>query len=127
MQTRNKQRGMTFWGMLFVLAVFAFVVFLIFKLFPVYMGDFKVKAAMDSLAKQQDVGSMGKPEIIVALQRRFDVDNIDHVDLKRDLTIEASGRGKIIRIHYEALVPMIANISLLAEFDHSREVRGVGQ
>jgi hypothetical protein len=127
MQLKGRQRGMTFWGLLFVLSVIAIVVFLIFKLFPVYMGDFKVKAALDSLVKQQDVATMGKPEIITSLDRRFDVDDIRHVDLKRDLTIEQQGRNKVIRIRYEAVVPMVSNISALVEFDHSREVRGSAQ
>lgn len=127
MQSKSRQRGMTFWGMLFVLSVIAVVMFLIFKLFPIYMGDFKVKSALDSLAKQQEIASMSKTDIAYALEKRFDVDDIRHVDLKRDLTIEQRGRARVVRIRYEAIVPMVANISALVEFDHSREVAGSGQ
>jgi hypothetical protein len=91
------------------------------------MGDFKVKSALDSLAKQQDIASMSKTEIAYSLEKRFDVDDITHVNLKQDLTIEARGKGRVVRIQYAAVVPMIANISALVEFDHSREVAGSGQ
>lgn len=127
MQSKSKQRGMTFWSMLFVLGVIAVAMFLIFKLFPVYMGDFKVKSALNSLAKQQDIASMSKTEIAYALEKRFDVDDIRNVDLKHNLTIEPRGKARVVRIHYEVLVPLVANISALVEFDHSREVAGSEQ
>jgi hypothetical protein len=127
MQSKSRQRGMTFWGLLFVLGVIAVVMFLIFKLFPVYMGDFKVKSALDSIAKNPDIATMGKADIVNSLQRRFDVDDISDVDLKQNLTIEPRGKGRAVRIRYDAVVPMVANISALIEFDHSREVAGSGQ
>lgn len=127
MQSKSRQRGMTFWGMLFVLGVIAVVMFLVFKLFPVYMGDFKVRSALDSLARQQDIASMSKTDIASALEKRFDIDDVRHVDLKRDLTIEPRGRSRVVRIRYEAIVPMVGNISALLEFDHSREVAGSEQ
>jgi hypothetical protein len=127
MQSKSRQRGMTFWGLLFVLGVIAVVMFLIFKLFPVYMGDFKVRSALDSLAKQQDIATMSKTDIAYSLEKRFDVDDIRHVNLKQDLTIEARGKGRVVRIQYAAVVPMVSNISALVEFDHSREVAGSGQ
>ncbi len=127
MVTKHTQRGMTFWSLLFVLAVIATVVFLTLKLFPAYLGDFKVKAALDSLARQPDVASMGKAEIINGLDKRFDIDDIKHVDLKKDLSIEQRGRNRVIRIQYEAVIPLVYNVSVLLEFDHSREVAGSGQ
>jgi hypothetical protein len=127
MQSTSRQRGMTFWGMLFVLGVIAVVMFLIFKLFPVYLGDFKVKAALDSLARQHDIATMSKTDIASALEKRFDIDDVRDVDLKRGLTIEPRGRARVVRIRYEVIVPIVANISALIEFDHAREVAGSEQ
>jgi len=126
MMVKN-QRGMTMWSLLFVLGVIAFIVFLVLKLLPVYLADMKVRGALDSVARQNDSGSMSKGEIIEGLAKRFDIDNIEHVDLSKDLTITARGRVRVIRIKYEAVVPMVANVSALLDFDHQREVRGSGQ
>ena len=115
------QRGMTMWGLLFVLGVLAFFLFLGFKLFPPYMTDFKVRSALDSLARQSNFGSMGKPEITEALSKRFDIDMVEGVDLSA-LSVETRGRLKVVRIRYERVIPMVANISALLEFDHEKQV-----
>ncbi len=123
MHNRHKQRGMTLWGMLFVMGVLAFFLFIFFKLFPPYMEDFKIKSALDSLARQEDAGRMSKGEAAEALRKRFEIDNIDSVKLDKDLTVEARGRMKIIRLRYENIIPIMGNLSILLEFDHSKEVR----
>jgi hypothetical protein len=124
MQRRQHQQGMTFWGLVFFLSVLAFVLFIGFKLFPAYMEDFKVKAALDSLARQPDIGAMSRADISSALEKRFDIDNIDSVKLAQALSVETRGRQKIIRIRYDNVIPIVANLSILLEFDHVKEVRG---
>ena len=116
------QQGMTFWGLLFVLGVIGFCVFIAFKLFPPYMEDFKIKSAFNNLVKQSDIGTMTRNEMIAALYRRFNIDNVDGIKLEKDLIVETKGRIKLIRLHYENVIPLVSNISLLLEFDHMKEV-----
>lgn len=124
MPQRRRQQGMTFWGLVFFLGVLAFTLFIGFKLFPPYMEDFKVKAALDGLARQSDIGTMSRADISSALEKRFDIDNIDAVKLAQDLSVETRGRQKIIRIRYDNIIPIVGNLSILLEFDHVKEVRG---
>lgn len=123
MHFRRQQRGMTFWGMLFVFGVLAFFLFIGFKLFPPYMEDFKVKAALDSLARQSDFSSMSRSDMANALSKRFDIDNIDTVRLDKDFVVETQGKLKRVRLRYESIVPVAGNLSLLLEFDHVKETR----
>ena len=127
MQSLKQQRGMSFWSMLFVVGVLSFFLFLFFKLFPPYMEDFKIKGALESLARQEDIGRMSKGEMTEALRKRFEIDNISGVRLDKDFTIEPRGRMKLIRLRYENVIPLMANISILLEFDHSKEVRASGE
>ncbi len=124
MQNPKRQAGMTMWSLLFVLGTLAFFVFLFFKLFSPYMDDFKISSALASLGKQSDVGTMTRPEIKEAIRKRLEIDNADNFDLEKTLTVESRGKMKVIRINYEAVVPMAFNISALLAFDHSIEVRG---
>lgn len=124
MQNPKRQAGMTMWSLLFVLGTLAFFIFLFFKLFSPYMDDFKVSSALTSLGKQSDVGTMTRPEIKEAIRKRLEIDNADNFDLEKTLTVESRGKMKVIRINYEAVVPMAFNISALLAFDHSIEVRG---
>lgn len=125
MRSRNTQRGATFWSLLFFLGVLGFFLFLGFKLFPPYMDDFKVKAAMDSLAKQPDAGSLPKAAMIESLRKRFDIDMVTSVDPGKYLTLETRARTRIIRLDYQVVVPLMFNVSALLEFEHAREVRAV--
>lgn len=121
MHYRRQQQGMTFWGLVFFLGVLAFFLFVGFKLFPPYMEDFKVRAALDSLARESDFGSMTRPQISESLEKRFDIDNITAVKLGTDLTVETRGRLKLVRITYENVVPVVGNLSFLIQFDHVRQ------
>ncbi len=127
MHSKRQQRGMTFWGLSFVLGILAFFLFILFKLIPPYMEDFKVRGALDSLSRQADVGGMSKGDIAEALRKRFEIDNVDSIKLGTDLTVETRGRAKVIRIRYDNVVPVLGNVSLLLEFDHSKEVRSSGE
>jgi len=125
MRFEKYQRGMTIWGMSFVVGVFAFAIFLGFKLFPPYMEDFKVRNALDSVAKNPDIAAMSKADISMALGKRFDIDNIDTVDPAKHLSLENRGRNsRLVRISYESVIPLFYNVSLLLEFEHAKEVRG---
>lgn len=123
MQNPKRQAGMTMWSMLFTLGTLAFFLFLFFKLLPPYMDDFKVKSALESLARQPDAGSMTVPAIQEAIRKRLEIDSADSFDLSA-LTVEAKGATKTIRIKYESVVPMAFNLSALLSFDHAIEVRG---
>jgi hypothetical protein len=122
MQNPKRQAGMSMWSLLFVLGTLAFFFFLFIRLFSPYMDDFKVKTALESLARQPDAGSMTVPAIQEAIRKRLEIDSADSFDLSA-LTVEAKGKIKIIRIRYESVVPMAFNISALLSFDHAVEVR----
>ena len=125
MRFKRYQRGMTIWSMSFVVGVFAFLIFVAFKLFPPYMEYFKVAKALDSVTQNADIGSMSKTDIVTALANRFNIDNVDSVDPAKNLFLENRGRNsRLVRISYETVIPLFYNISLLLEFEHAKEVRG---
>jgi len=112
------------WGLIFVLAILAFFIFLLFKLLPPYITDFKIKTALTGLSKEAGFGAMSAAEIKDRLQRRFDIDDVRLNDTY-ELTIQTSGRDKRVRIQYEIVVPMAANISALLQFDHEQRAGAV--
>ena len=123
MNRLNRQRGMSMWSLMFVLTVLGFVVYIGFLLFPPYMADFKVKSTLDQLAKQSDVGSMSRDDIINSLDKRFDIDDIKHINLKQDLKVEKRGPNRLIMIDYEVEAQVAGNVSMLLKFKHVRQVK----
>ena len=124
MQYPKRQSGMSMWSLLFVVGTLTFSLFLLFKLIPPYMDDFKVKSALESLGRQPEAGTMAIGEIKEAIRKRLEIDSADNFNLENSLTVTARGRTKVIRINYESVTPMLFNVSALLTFDHSVEVRG---
>lgn len=122
MQTRATQTGMTFWGLLVVLALIVFFTVLTLKLLPPYIEYGKVKTALENLAKQPEAGNMERGDIKAALGRRFSIDDITKVDLNKDLFVEKKPGVTVIRIAYERRVPLAYNVTALIAFDHSVQV-----
>lgn len=123
MRSLAAQRGITMWGMLFVSMLVVAFVLLFLKLLPPYIEDGKVRTALENVGKQPGSASFTRAEIVNALERRFEIDSVSRVDLAKDLSLERSpdGRGKVIRIQYDVVVPLVYNISALIQFDNSVE------
>jgi len=121
MRSQRLQAGMTMWSAAFVIAVVVFFMFLGFKLLPVYLEDMKVKSAIDGVARDPNVGTMTRADIVGSLDKRFDIDNVTGVKPAQALVLENRGKTRVMRISYEAEVPLFYNISALLKFDHSRE------
>ncbi|OGI43942.1 MAG: hypothetical protein A2150_01205 [Candidatus Muproteobacteria bacterium RBG_16_64_11] len=125
MHTLTAQRGMTFWGVLIILALIVFFTLLTLKLAPPYMEHGKVVTALRAIEKQSPSGSFSKDEVRRALDRRFTIDDVRRVNLSKDLYFEKKPGGiVVVRIAYEVRVPMAYNITALIEFDESVELRG---
>ena len=125
MRTLAQQRGMTMWGAALIVAMIVFFTLLLLKLAPPYIEHGKITTALKSIAKQQPPGAFSKDEIRRALDRRFTVDDVTRVDLRKDLYFEKKAGGiMVVRIAYEVRVPLAYNITALLEFDETAEVRG---
>lgn len=119
---RVRQRGMTMWGTAFVVFVGVVFLFLLFKLLPVYIEDFKIRTAIEGLAAEPGAAVMSRAELVERLGKRFVIDSVDEVNANQ-LRVGARGRQKVLALRYEVVVPLAYNVSALLEFDHEREIR----
>ncbi|GMR20007.1 MAG: DUF4845 domain-containing protein [Gammaproteobacteria bacterium] len=118
----HKQRGMSMWGMFGLAVILGFFIMLGIKLFPVYMDDFTITNALSGLAKQPGSADMTNAEILNAMGRRLEIDTVSGFNLKESMDFENRGRKRVVRIKYESVTPIFANISVLIEFDHKEEI-----
>lgn len=122
MKFRSRESGVTVWGIFMIGFLVVIFALLLFKLVPPYLADLKISNAMTSLKRQAEGSTMSRRDILSALEKRFDIDSVTHVDIRRDVIIRKRGNMAVITIDYEVQVPLIFNISALMEFDHSVEV-----
>ena len=85
---KRYQAGWTLWGLAAVMALVAFFALLAIKLLPAYFDNFKVRQALEGLAKEPGVTAMGRQEILTGLDKRMYIDYVDRVvDLREPLLI----------------------------------------
>lgn len=121
----HKQRGFTFWSLLFTVGGVVIAAVLVMKLFPPYSEYFAVKKAINKLASSGSLDAMSTEEIRRSFERTSDIEyNITHIK-PGDLKIRRSNDGaKVVTAEYEVVVPLVANISFLLQFRASTDDAG---
>jgi hypothetical protein len=118
----SKQRGMTFIGIVILVAVFGLIGFGVIQLVPVYLENMKVVQSVNQVKVELDSNKADAVAIRKALRKRFVVEDLRDMDVKKDFIIERVGVGYRVTADYERRRPYLANIYLLAEFEHSVEI-----
>jgi hypothetical protein len=117
-----QQRGMTTIGFLLVLAVLGLIAFGVIQLVPVYLENMKIVQLLNQTKEQLDGQSPSVKDIRDALYKRAEIEDLRDIDTKKDFVVKPVSGGYTVSINYERRKPYLANISLLAEFEHSVEI-----
>jgi hypothetical protein len=100
-----------------ILALVAFGVYLILILAPVYIESFSVASSLKSLKQDLELREKGPEQIYEALKRRFEINDISRVK-KENVKITRSGALINVDVKYNAVVPLVSNISFLIAFEN---------
>jgi Tfp pilus assembly protein PilE len=107
--TKNNQRGMTFIGLVLVIAAVLFLAVIGMKVVPAYLEFNSVKNAIKKAVAS--VGTSDKNAVIATFKKYAEVDNIAVVSGK-DLVFT----GDTVSVDYQVVVPIAANASVLLDF-----------
>ncbi|WP_305907316.1 DUF4845 domain-containing protein [Methylomarinum sp. Ch1-1] len=120
-QLAQKQRGLTLISLVLVLALIGFFTLLVLKIGPIYLNHSKVTNALAALEQTTDVETKSKYEIETILDKRFNLNYVEHVD-KDDIKISKHGNYLKVEIEYERIEPIMGNLSVLVDFYEKIEV-----
>ena len=98
----NKQRGLTFISLAFILGLIAFFTLLVLKIAPIYMNNSKVKNALAAVENSTDVTSKSRRDIELSLQKRFNLNYVEYVE-PEDIKIVAQPGYVKVNIDYERI------------------------
>lgn len=111
----KKQAGVSLVGMLIIASLAAFVLLLGFRSVPAYSEYFAIKKILNVMAK-----SATKDTTVAQLRKDFEqrayIDYVETVG-PEDLLVTKEGGNIVLSIEYERRVPVVANISLVFEFN----------
>ncbi len=119
---RKQQQGMTFIGLLCILALVGTVLYAGIRLTPVYLNYLKVVRSMSGAASEAKSDNPDQATLKRALARQWEIQDIDVVDYK-DIEITKDDGGTQMHIAYDQTVPYVANVSLSVHFDKTVKVQ----
>ena len=116
MQLRHRQKGLGWFGLLFVFALIGLTAILVAKCFPIYMNQMKLVSALNKVSAEPGLGSSeGGESIRKTLQKYWDIDDITRIEPK-DIKIKRSDRGRFMVYDYEAKERLFYNIYIVIHF-----------
>ena len=120
---RNRQRGVTAIGWLFLLTPIAIVGYAGIRLAPLYLNHMKVTRALDQVASDYKAGGGDPTTIRSVVDKHFEIDMVDFPTTK-DLKVARDGPRWVVEMAYDDEVPLFANISLHVTFDKTVHTGG---
>jgi hypothetical protein len=119
---RRQQRGITAISFLIIAAMVAVIGYAGVRLIPIYLNQMKVQQILNDLQSEYEGQNATPSALQSAIARRLDIEMLDFPSAG-DFRIEKIGNGYRVSVAYEDRVPYAANLSLVAEFDNSVEIR----
>ncbi|MGD0490857.1 MAG: DUF4845 domain-containing protein [Steroidobacteraceae bacterium] len=119
---RKQQQGMTFIGLLCVLALVGVVVYAGIRLAPVYLNYLKVARSLAGAAADAKGDNPDQRALMNALAKQWEIQDIDVPDYK-EVEITKDADGTQLHIAYDQTVPYVANVSLSVHFDKTVKVQ----
>jgi len=119
---QDRQRGMTFLGILLIIIVVGAWVYAGIRLVPKYLEYVRVAATLEKVRDEFE-SNPGSTEFMLrkAIERHFDIEMVTAID-SEDIEIKKEGGSFTMRANYEETVPLVSNISFLLTFDKTVEV-----
>ena len=120
---QKHQQGMTFIGLLCILALAGVVVYAGVRLAPVYLNYMKIARTMESVASEVKGDNPDAQAIRSLIDRHFNIEDPTNVTAKDIEITKDEGGGVEMHVTYDDTVPYVANVSLSVHFDKTVKVR----
>ena len=119
---RQHQQGMTFIGLLCILALVGVVGYAGVRLAPVYLNYMKIARTLEAVATEVKGDNPDPQNIRNLIDRHFNIEDPTNVTA-RDIEITKEDGGVQMHVAYDDTVPYVANVSLSVHFDKTVTVR----
>lgn len=110
----DSQKGLSTLGMLMVLLIGGFVLTCAFRIGPLYLDNYFVRAALKSLDGER-IETMDSGSIRRNLDRYFMVNNVRDVSA-RDAAVSRERDRVVVALDYERRVNLIGNLDVVVVF-----------
>ncbi|WP_419418855.1 DUF4845 domain-containing protein [Legionella sp. D16C41] len=119
----SRQKGMTFIGFLFVVVVIVVIGVLIMRIVPVYIQNYEVKSSIKSLNNVKSDVASDAESLKKKLVNQLYINSINDIP-ENNIAVTPTDQENhfLVTVKYDVIRPLIANMSLLFNFNESQEV-----
>ncbi len=114
----KKQQGLSLTGLIAVVFLVLMGVIIVVKLFPPYVQYFNIQKTFKNIAENPDYTNSTPRDLQIAFGRHSDIDGITVIS-GDDVKVMKAGTVITLSASYTVNVPLVANISLLLDFNPS--------
>lgn len=120
----RNQSGVTFLGWVTILAVIAFFVLLVLRLFPLVNEKYQVLTAMKSVANRPDAATLSNEDVYKYFVRTVQIggsNRFNIVNVKKMAKVQKASKGepRSLNVKFEARNEFYKDIKFVLEFDQS--------
>ena len=115
-----RQRGLSFIGFMMGCFILVFVSVIGLKLVPLYIEAGEIKEIFVVIASESEMSKAAPHEIREAFNKRASINNIKVIS-GTDIDISHDTGKLMLSAEYKVKVPLVANVSLILEFNPSSE------
>lgn len=124
MISKRRQRGMSIWVLLYILATLGFIGLMGLKLFPLVLESFKIDKALTAVIQDPNVSNQSKGDILESLRKRFDVEDVRTIrfkNMKDHVFVEKKGEKVKINVVYRSESDFFWKVLLVLDYDKTFE------
>jgi hypothetical protein len=123
---RHSQKGMSFFGLLAVIALLIFGLVTAMKLVPIYLDHFSLREMITKINEDPTIKINSIRDFNSYIDKGMQINSIRDIDAREAITITASGTDAYtVIINYEVRAPALQNVDLLVHFDETHIVRPI--
>jgi len=118
---RARQQGITVISFVIAVVFIGAFAFAGLKILPFYLEQMKVTSILGDVKRDMDSNAPTIAQIRTAIAKRLDIEMVTGIKTQ-EFAIKKSGKGYIVKAHYENRAPYIANLYLVVVFDKQVEI-----
>jgi len=116
--SRQRQKGMSSFGWIAVVGIFAFLLITFFKVFPMYYDNFKLKSAMEAVQLDESIDAKSKREIWESLRKRLYINEVRSIQ-REHVTMARKDGKTTVTVNYELRDNYVGNLFIGGSFVES--------
>ena len=119
---RNRQQGITTFGMIILVTFIGLFAFAALRLTPVYLNYMKIVGVVEGVREEFDGNGPTVSGIRTSVRRRFDIESVAQI-VAKDVNLEAVDGGYQVSVKYDHTAPFISNVYFTVKFDKAVIIR----